>query len=213
MKAFWEVDCQVDFIDEDGKLSIPNAREITPRIGWITQVAHINNILIISSMDDHFSNDEELKHFPEHCMHNSTGQQRIHWVNLDGVNCKGTPDIYVPDKLNEFGAFYKLTYEDMVNVVKGNYKRITFYKQYTNVFTNPNCARILDKLDVREAVVYGVATDYCVKDAVLGLLMRGIKVYLVKDAIKELADEKKAIKLMVSKGAQLVSTKDVIKDL
>jgi len=207
MKVFWEVDCQVDFISVNGNLSVPNARDIMSNLDRLTKGAYQNDILIISSMDDHFSNDEELKRFPKHCMHKSFGQSRIHSVRLD------IPDIYIPDKLNEYGAFYKLTYEDMVNIVKGDYKRITFYKQYTNVFTNPNCARILDKLDVREAVVYGVATDYCVKDAVLGLLIRGIKVYLVKDAIKGLANEKKAIKLMVSKGAQLVSTKDVIKDL
>jgi len=33
-------------------------------------------------------------------------------------------------------------------------------------------------------VVYGVATDFCVKAAVLGMQKRGVQCYVVEDAIK-----------------------------
>jgi nicotinamidase/pyrazinamidase len=59
-------------------------------------------------------------------------------------------------------------------------------KQSVDCFTNPQMAEILRVEGVQEAVVYGVVTEICVKNAVRGLLDRGIRVRVIANAVKEL---------------------------
>lgn len=69
---------------------------------------------------------------------------------------------------------------------------------------------------VTEAVVYGVATDYCVKAAVLGLLKLGIKVQVVEDAIAGVdlnkGDVANAIKEMKEAGAIFIKTEEIVNE-
>ena len=60
-------------------------------------------------------------------------------------------------------------------------------------------------------VVYGVATDYCVKVAVLGLLTRGHRVAVVVDAIRAVdpASEADILTEFARRGALLTLT-DVV---
>jgi nicotinamidase/pyrazinamidase len=51
-------------------------------------------------------------------------------------------------------------------------------------FSNPHFERLIEKLEVGMYVVFGVATDYCVKAAAKGLLERGKRTAIVRDAIK-----------------------------
>ena len=61
-------------------------------------------------------------------------------------------------------------------------------------------------------VVYGVATEYCVRAAVLGLLRRGRSVALVEDAIRAVdpAQGEAALREMQAAGARLVLTDQVV---
>jgi nicotinamidase/pyrazinamidase len=95
---------------------------------------------------------------------------------------------------------------------EGRNSGIYFEKQSYDVFTNPNCEALLKKADVKEAVVYGVATDYCVKAAVLGMQKRGIQCYVVGDAIAAVAPDTNisALEEMLNAGAKFVKTKDVL---
>ena len=63
-----------------------------------------------------------------------------------------------------------------------------------------------------KAVVYGVATDYCVKAAVIGMQQRGIQCYVVEDAIAGVSPDstKEAIWKMLEAGAKFVKTEDVL---
>jgi hypothetical protein len=92
---------------------------------------------------------------------------------------------------------------------------VYFEKQSYDVFTNPNTDVFLKKAGVDKAVVYGVATDYCVKAAVLGMQERGIQCYVVEDAIMGVGKEttEQAIKEMKEKGARFVMTRDVLDGL
>jgi nicotinamidase/pyrazinamidase len=87
-----------------------------------------------------------------------------------------------------------------------------FEKQHYNVFTNPDAERVLKQEKVNEAVVYGVATDICVRAAVLGMQARTILCYVVEDAIRGIFPDKtqQALEEMVKAGAKLVTTKDVL---
>jgi nicotinamidase-related amidase len=96
--------------------------------------------------------------------------------------------------------------------IKYDIHRVYLEKQCYDVFTNPNTSELLARAKINEAVVYGVATDYCVKAAVLGMQQRGIKCYVVEDAIKGVFPEstKNALEEMVNAGARLVTTKDIL---
>ncbi len=97
-------------------------------------------------------------------------------------------------------------------VIPAKLGEIFLEKQHYDVFTNPNAGELLRRTNVDEAVVYGVATDYCVKAAVLGMQQRGIQCYVVEDAIKGVAPEttKQALEQMANSGAKFVITKQVL---
>jgi nicotinamidase/pyrazinamidase len=61
--------------------------------------------------------------------------------------------------------------------------QIIVEKQALDVFTNPTFPALLASLQADRYVVYGVATDYCVRLALAGLLSTGKPVALVTDAI------------------------------
>ncbi len=209
MLAFYDVDTQKDFILINGKLYVPGAIEIIPNITLLTAHAYENNILILGSVDRHFEDDKELEIFLQHCMDKTSGQQKI--------ECSLLPNhliTYVPSKVGMFGKYDELSNNE-IQIYEKNFKQIIFEKQSTDVFTNRNIMKFLDRLRVSEVVVYGVATEYCVKDAVLGFLKLGIKVYVVSDAIKGINknDVDNAVKLMKDKGAIFVTTNKIIQDV
>ena len=59
-------------------------------------------------------------------------------------------------------------------------------KAQLNLFTNPRTDELIKAIDPDECIVYGVVTEYCVKECAMGLLDRGYKVSLVRDAIQSL---------------------------
>ncbi len=89
-----------------------------------------------------------------------------------------------------------------------------FEKQHYDVFTVPEFEPFLKSSRVREAIVYGVATDYCVKAAVLGMQQRGIQTFVVEDAIKGVTPEttKSALEEMTKAGAKFVTTKQILEE-
>lgn len=92
-------------------------------------------------------------------------------------------------------------------------KAIIFEKKTYDVFDkelgNPNFEKWLDEHKVTEAYVYGVATEICIRAAVIGLCKKGITVYVFKDAIKGIDEknEKEAIQEMRNHGALFVEAK------
>lgn len=102
--------------------------------------------------------------------------------------------------------------KEIKKIENGELSGIYFEKQSYDVFSNPVTEKVLEKARIKKAIVYGVATDYCVKAAVLGMQARGIQTYVVKDAIKGVSPEttKKALKEMTKAGAKFVKTSDVL---
>ena len=81
---------------------------------------------------------------------------------------------------------------------------------------NPFSAKILlstlDRCSTSRVVVYGVATDVCVKFAVEGLLKRDKEIFLVTDACAAL-DQDKAEELLLewkTKGVTLITTEEYV---
>ncbi|MBN2459099.1 cysteine hydrolase [Candidatus Woesearchaeota archaeon] len=237
MKIFYDVDTQRDFMHTNGALYVPGSGKIESNLEELTNFARIERIPIWGSMDRHFENDPELKRnggpFPDHCMNGATGQKLVAETNYDVIDVDmGYATKVIPHKVSEnqtydwnpqrlFGVVRLFQAASVMNYMRGvkiliqRGPNIIFEKQANDVFTNPAAEKLMRALEVKEAVVYGVATDYCVKDAVLGMQKRGIQCYVVKDAIAAVTTKtgKAALEKMVKAGAKLVKTKDVLKNM
>lgn len=205
--AFWDVDTQYDFMKKDGKLYVANAEDIIPNLKALTDCANKNKILILGSVDNHFPEDSEMSVFPVHCMKGTLGQDKIPETLKE--EC-----FYVINRPDTLKENLRYSNGDIITIVKCYEKeQIIFEKQTTDVFTNKNADKFLDKFNIDTIIVYGVATDYCVKAAVKGLLKRKYKVYVVEDAIKgiDFTDTKNTLKFFEKKGVIFVETKDVLR--
>ena len=80
-----------------------------------------------------------------------------------------------------------------------------------SVAGNPNFDAVIAALGACHFVVFGVATEYCVRDSVLALRALNLPVDLVIDAIKPISQEdgRKAIEEMVAAGVRLITTEKV----
>lgn len=206
MLVFYDVDTQNDFMEKNGTLYIPGSEEIKPVLKELTRYALRNNILILGSSDRHFQDDEELKTFPPHCMDGTWGMERIKETKTSELKIENK---YAP------GKFRSYTVDELKNKLKKNKApRITIEKQSIDVFSNPYASKIFELLDVDGAIVYGVATEYCVKSAVMGMLELGIDVYLVRDGIRGM--DKKAsensLREMYLSGAKILNSDDILKN-
>jgi nicotinamidase/pyrazinamidase len=90
---------------------------------------------------------------------------------------------------------------------------LTIQKRRYDVFSHPDAEHIFSVYneDKPTFVVYGVATDYCVKAAISGLLERGHRVAVVVDAIRaiESAREPEILTGFADHGALLTLTETV----
>ncbi|MEM2637717.1 MAG: isochorismatase family protein [Candidatus Korarchaeota archaeon] len=198
--AFVDIDTQKDFMVSSGALYVPGAESIIPKLRELTEIAKKHKIKILGSVDRHFGdeahkeNEKELKRwggpFPDHCMDGSDGQKKIPETSVKKT-------AYIENRPYDE--------KELEKIIK-KHDAIILEKQTYNVFSNVNAEKVFSFAN--SYVVYGVATDYCVKAAVLELLKRKKKVYLVVDAIKEVAQEtgKNALKEMEDLGAIKVDT-------
>ncbi len=169
---FWDVDTQVDFMDPTGKLYVPGAEKVLPKIQELNAWAEQHDVQVISSVDAHQLTDPEFAEYPPHCLAGTSGQQKVAGTVLPR-------HFVVPNRSVEIPAPIS------------SYQQIVIEKQATDVFTNPNVETLLDKLGRdRRVVLYGVVTEICVEKAARGLLARGYHVDVVEDAIRHLDVEK-----------------------
>lgn len=89
-------------------------------------------------------------------------------------------------------------------------RQMIIKKNTIEIFTGLEPKKQVKDFDI--AYVYGIATDYCVKTACLGLVKHGLKTYLITDAIKEISKKAgtAALKLLKRKGVIFLKTKGVI---
>jgi nicotinamidase/pyrazinamidase len=236
MKIFYDVDTQNDFMNKDGALYVPDAELIKSNLFKLTSYAIEKDIPLVGSVDKHFGTEEYQEReselqinggpFSAHCMNGTYGQEKISSTKtltrvLGDIIDKG---IYVPHYLTKYASRVELDIDHAIPILTGKHEYtisdiarpsnvgLYFEKQHYDVFTNPGIDLFLKKANVNEAVVYGVATDYCVKAAVLGMQKRNIQCYVVEDAIKGVFPDgaKTALEEMVNAGAKLVTTKQVL---
>lgn len=191
---FWDVDTQRDFIEPGGKLYVPGAETIVGNLERLTRWAQQNRILVVASMDAHLPGDEEFQQYPPHCLAGTPGQEKIPATRLPRQAVVPNRPAPLPAKLDD-------------------YDQIIVEKQHLDVFTNPNLEALLARLGrERGIVLYGVVTEICVARAARGLLDRGYRIALVRDAVYHLeeAQGRATAEEVVRRGGRVVTTDDVL---
>ena len=196
---FWEVDTQVDFMLPGGKLYVPGAEKLLPEVSRLTDAARRGEVFLVSDACVHLPDDPEFQRFPPHCL-------------------RGTPGAaIVPEALA--GKFFTIPNREGAKVPTdfSKVQQVVLEKQTLDVFDNPNTEIVLQRLKKftdadAEFFVFGVVTEYCVRCAAKGLLERGRRVSLVRDAIATLKSEDgdKALAELAAMGARMITTDEAL---
>ncbi len=217
-RVFVDVDTQFDFCAPGGALFVAGAPAAMDPCARLVKAAVASGAPVVGSVDSH-SHDAwefassgnagprgERPNFPNHCVKGTPG-----WLKL-------------PETLPE--RFYFVPAVDDLDAaarVPSGTQAVYFEKEVYSLFANPNAARVLDARAPAgpvEFVVFGVATDYCVRAAALGLrewidarpLRAGSRVVVASDAIAAVAEPggSAALDEMKRAGVELRTTDEIL---
>jgi nicotinamidase/pyrazinamidase len=196
--VFWEVDVQADFMLPGGNLYVPGAEKLLPNIRRLTDAARQDRVFLVSHGCFHTTNDPEFKIFPPHCVKGTPGSELVPEALTNNVaRVPNDADAKLPDDLS-------------------NYQQVLLEKQTLNIFESRHADALVKQLGTQpEFIVFGVVTEYCVSFAAKGLIERGRRVAIVRDAIETLKQEdgQKTIEELTRLGARLTTTDQALNDL
>jgi nicotinamidase/pyrazinamidase len=193
----WEVDTQRDFMLPGGKLYVPGAETLLPKIEKLIDTARRGRCFVVSHGCFHSPDDQEFKLFPPHCVKGTAGSEYVAQALTDKVVRVGNDAAELPKDLVE-------------------YKQILLEKQTLDIFESRHAASLLERLPRQaEFLVFGVVTEYCVRLAAKGLLERGRHVTVVEDAIETLNPDEgqRAIMELRELGAKFTTTEKALRRL
>jgi nicotinamidase/pyrazinamidase len=214
-RVFVDVDVQHDFCEPSGALFVKGSPN--DRFRELTRFAVERQIPIVGSVDSHAwdawefaSNDRqgpngEKPNFPDHCVKGTPG-----WLKIAGT---------LPPRFRFVPNVHHAPIEPIVDELsRGDTQGVYFEKEVYSLFANPLAERFLRQLvghagGMPELFVYGVATDYCVKAAALGLAERGYPTTLLVDAVAGItpAGTDAALAAMKAAGVKLATVAEVIR--
>jgi nicotinamidase/pyrazinamidase len=203
---FWDVDTLYDFMKSDGKLYVPGSEEIIPVLKEITSFAHTHRIPIVASADNHELTDPEISDspdwnstFPPHCMRGTPGQLKIAETELRD------PLVIEPEPEDP---------EVLTQQLLAHQGDILLHKRAVDVFTNANVPTLLKALEPEAVVIYGVATDFCDRYVVEGLMRQlpRARLYLVTDAVRAIypAEGERLIAEWRDRGVSMITAREII---
>lgn len=216
-RVFVDVDTQHDFCRSDGALFVRGAPAAMPVCARLVARAVAEGVLLVGSVDSHAHDAWEFDgngrvgpagedpRFPPHCVKGTAG-----WLK-------------VPETLPARFYFVPMVPDpEAAGRVPPRTQAVYFEKEVYSLFANPNAAPVLDALAPPgpvEFVVFGVATDYCVRAAALGLLdwiaarpaRAGSRVVVVSDAIAAVTPEsgQKALQELSAAGVTLAASESL----
>lgn len=213
-QIFVDVDVQRDFCEPDGALYVAGSPNDVLR--KLVRHAVDKRIPILGSVDSHawdaweFASsgrkgpNGEQPNFPDHCVKGTPG-----WLKVDGTLPKSFR--FVP---NVAVAPIESIVEE---VLHGETRGVYFEKEVYSLFANPLAERFVKLLVERagttpEFFVFGIATDYCVRAAALGLAERGYRTVLLTDAIAGITPQgvEEALAEMRKAGVRLSTTAELL---
>jgi nicotinamidase-related amidase len=90
------------------------------------------------------------------------------------------------------------------------------HKREFDVFSNPNVPALLKALEPEAVVIYGVATDFCDRYTVEGLLrhLPTARLYLVTDAVRAIhaAEGERLISSWRDRGVRMITVREIVED-
>ncbi len=203
---FWDVDTLYDFMRVDGKLYVPGSEQIIPVLQALTDFAHDHRIPIVAQADNHEPTDAEISDtpdwkttFPPHCMRGTPGQLKIAETELRNP-------LVIGPELQDPGA--------LAHRILGHRGDFLLHKRALDVFSNANVPTLLRALEPQAVVLYGVATDFCNRYAIEGLLrhLPRAEIYLVTDAIRAIypEDAERLVGEWEKRGVQTVDSTHIL---
>lgn len=204
---FWDVDTLYDFMRADGRLYVPGSEEIIPALQALTDFAHEHRIPIVASADNHEPGDPEISDapdwkttFPPHCMRGTPGQLKIAETALRNP-------LVIEPELQDPGA--------LAHRILGHRGDFLLHKRSVDVLSNANMPTLLRTLEPQAVVLYGVATDFCARYAIEGLLQHlpRAEVYLVSDAVRAIYPEEgdRLIAAWEERGVRLADAAQILR--
>ncbi len=180
------VDMQNDFMP-NGALPVPNGDKIVPILNEYIKLFNKNGNPVYFTRDWHPKEHLSFKDYggiwPTHCVMETEG-------------AKFYKDLFIPND-NKF------------IISKGTSKDFDAYSGFQGTILDD----LLKERGIKRVFIGGVATDYCVKNTVLGALNLGYQVFVLEDGIKGVdlnkGDVERAINEMMSKGAVFINIGDI----
>jgi nicotinamidase/pyrazinamidase len=162
--VFVDVDTQRDFLEPTGRLYVPGSIDIRPNLARLIRFAREHEIPILATACSHSPDDVELTRFGPHCMTGTSGQKRV-----PETEYAGSVVLAVSDRLDR--------------ELPGH---LTLEKRELDLFSRDDAGDLIARYqrELPMFVVFGVATDYCVKAVVEGLLSLHCRVAIVVDAVR-----------------------------
>lgn len=195
---FFDVDTQRDFMEPGGALYVPGAEMINPNLERLLRAAGESGITTISSRCAHQPEDAEFEMFPPHCLEGTRGAERV-FADL--------PELPRQEIVVEAVA------DDRTQLEAG--KHYVVKKKVFDMFSNAWLDGLRQRRVLRgeNCIVFGVATDYCVRACVLGLVEAGARVQVVEDAIRGVAPEttEQTFGELRAAGVEFTTTNEVLK--
>lgn len=189
--VFWEVDVQADFMLPGGKLYVPGAERLLPNIRRLTDAARQDRVFLVSHGCYHTQDDPEFTTFPPHCVKGTAGARMVpEAMTARVVTVPNEATAALPDDLS-------------------CYQQILLEKQTLDIFQSAHADELVKRFGPEvEFVVFGVVTEYCLGLAAKGLLERGRRVSVVRDAIETLnsADGNRTVAELQALGARIITT-------
>ncbi|PIQ27072.1 isochorismatase [bacterium (Candidatus Blackallbacteria) CG17_big_fil_post_rev_8_21_14_2_50_48_46] len=191
--VFVDIDTQFDFMRPEGGLYVPGAEGLEPGLARLIQHARSHGIPIVASADAHAPDDPEFSQFPPHCVKGTSGQKRVEATRIaEAQILPNTPSDFNPEES----------------------QALVLEKTVFDIFGNPNAEAVFQAWAPERCYVFGVATDYCVRAAALGLRQRGYTVTVIEDAIKAVTPEGEARTLeeMRAAGVHFAKLEQVLEE-
>lgn len=178
------VDMQNDFMPY-GVLPVPEADKIVPIINEYIQKFEDKGLAVFFTRDWHPKDHISFKGYggvwPPHCIAETEG-------------AKFHPNLRIP-KDNKF------------IISKGTSKDFDAYSGFQGTILES----LLKERGIKRLFICGVATDFCVKNTLIGAINLGFETFLLEDGIKGVFEDssEKAIELMLTKGAILINHHEI----
>ncbi len=202
MQALIVVDVQNDFLP-GGALAVPKGDAVIPVINRVMP----RFSCVVASQDWHPADHSSFA--SQH-----TGQEPGNVIDLDGTSQILWPDHCVQHSPGaSFAAGLDVYRFDRV-FRKGDDKKVDSYSAFfdNDGRKDTGLADWLREQDIKDVVVCGLATDYCVKFTVLDALRLGFSTTLIKDAVEGVnlkeGDTDRAIAEMRDAGARIAESGD-----